>query len=46
MVMVGEHGKDFLADEKCRFPVGKHFRALEHGGADSPDSPQVLFTGI
>src|SRR5713101_3674798 len=46
VMIVGEHGEYLLADEKRRFSMGKLFRALGHGGADSPDSPQVLFAEV
>ncbi len=42
VVIVGEHGEYFLADEEGWFSVRKLFCALRHGGADAPDSPQVL----
>jgi hypothetical protein len=46
VVIVVEHGEYSLADEEGWFSVRKLFCALRHGGADSPDSPQVLFAGI
>ena len=35
-----------LADEEGWFSVGQLFCTLRHGGADSPQSPQVRFAGI
>src|SRR5258708_6831196 len=46
VVVVSEHGEHFLADEERWFSVGKLFRTLRHGGADSPHSPQVVVAGI
>ncbi len=42
MVIVGEHGEDFLVDEEGGFAVGELLRGAGEGGADSADSAEVF----
>src|SRR5690242_13852687 len=46
VMVVRKHGKDFLANEEGWLAVREFFRALRHGGADSPHSPQVFSVHI
>jgi hypothetical protein len=41
MVIVGEHGEDFLADEEGGFAVRELLGGAGEGGADSADSVEV-----